>query len=421
MRMIFEEKQKTQPIERLQVWEAFKQVRAAGGSPGVDGIPIETVGSNPRKYLYPVWNRMASGSYFPKPVRQVLIPKNDGKMRSLGIPTVVDRVAQMVVKTKLEKLVDKHFSANSFGYRPGKRAHDAIERCRINCLRHSWVIDLDIKGFFDNIDHELMMQAVKRFTKEKYILMYVERWLKAPVVLKDGTIKESEGKGTPQGGVISPLLANIFVHFAFDMWIGQILPKGRFERYADDIIVHCRDFKETIRTLEAITLRLKEFKLDLNQSKTKIVYCHNSQKPRIPNVEVYRSFDFLGYTFKPRIVKARGIILMGFTPSISRKSQKRINEQCFKLKIHRMVHLTIDRIADILRSKTRGWINYFGKFRRSDMHGVFRTLNYRLVHWVINKYRRFRKKRISLAYNWLKEVSKHFPTLFVHWEYGFLP
>ena len=419
--MIFEEKQKTQPIETSQVWEAFKQVRAGGKSPGVDGITIETVERNPRKYLYPVWLRMASGSYFPKPVRQAMIPKTDGTKRALGIPTVVDRVAQMVVTKKLEKLVDKHFSACSFGYRPEKRAHDAIERCRINCLRHSWAIDLDIKGFFDNIDHELMMQAVKRFTKEKYILLYVERWLKAPIQLNDGTIKVSEGRGTPQGGVISPLLANIFLHFVFDKWIGQILPKGRFERYADDIIIHCRDFKETARTLEAITLRLKEYKLELNQSKTKIVYCHNSQKPRIPNVEVYRSFDFLGFTFKPQIVKVGGIIQMGFTPSISRKSQKRISEECFKLKVHRMVHLTLDKIAEILRSKTRGWINYFGKFRRSDMHGVFRTLNYRLAMWVRNKHRRFRRKRISYAFKWLVEVSKHFPTLFVHWEYGFLP
>ena len=419
--MIFEEKQKTQPIEGLQVWEAFKQVRAGGKSPGVDGITIETVERNPRKYLYPVWTRMASGSYFPKPVRQTMIPKTDGTKRTLGIPTVVDRVAQMVVTKKLEKLVDKHFSACSFGYRPEISAHDAIERCRINCLRHSWAIDLDIKGFFDNIDHELMMQAVKRFTQERYILLYVERWLKAPIQLKDGTIKVSEGKGTPQGGVISPLLANIFLHFVFDMWIGQILPKGRFERYADDIIIHCRDFKETTRTLEAITLRLKEYKLELNQSKTKIVYCHNSQKPRIPNVEVYRSFDFLGFTFKPRIVRVGGIIQMGFTPSISRKSQKRINEECFKLKIHRMTHLTLDKIAEILRSKTRGWINYFGKFRRSDMHGVFRTLNFRLALWVRNKYRRFGRKRISFAYKWLVEVSKHFPTMFVQWEYGFLP
>lgn len=418
--MIFEEKQKTHPIERMQVWEAFKRVRANGGSPGVDGITIETVRSNPRKYLYPVWNRMASGSYFPKPVRQVLIPKNDGTMRPLGIPTVTDRVAQMVVKQKLEELAEKHFMANSFGYRPNKSAHEAIERCRINCMRYSWVIDLDIKDFFDNIDHELMMQLVKEFTQEKYILLYTERWMKALVQLKDGTLKASEGKGTPQGGVISPLLANIFLHFAFDKWFVIKHRKGRFERYADDIIVHCSDYNETIRTLESITRRLKEFKLDLNQSKTRIVYCHNSQKPRVPTM-VHRSFDFLGYTFKPRIVKFRGITRMGFSPGISRKSQKRISEVCFKLKIHRMVHLTLDKIAIILKSKTRGWINYFGKFRRSEMHGVFRMLNFRLIKWVRNKYRRFWRKRKYCAYLWLLEVSKKFPNLFMHWEYGFRP
>jgi group II intron reverse transcriptase/maturase len=418
--MIFEEKQKTHPIDRKQVWEAFKQVRASGGSPGVDGITIETVGSNPRKYLYPVWNRMASGSYFPRPVRQVLIPKYDGKMRALGIPTVVDRVAQMVVKQRLEELVDKFFMPNSFGYRPNKKAHDAIERCRINCLRHSWVIDLDIKGYFDNIDHELMMQLVKRFTQEKYILLYVERWLKAPVKLKDGSLKESEGKGTPQGGVISPLLANIFLHFVFDMWFREQFPQGRFERYADDIIIHCSSFKETMRILKAVTLRLKEYKLDLNQSKTKIVYCHNSQKPRVP-IEVHRSFDFLGFTFKPRIVNIGGVFQIGFSPAISRKSQKRISMDCFKLKIHRMVHLTLDKIAEILKAKTRGWINYFGKFRRSDMHGVFRTLNFRLARWVRNKYSRFRRKHWYFAYKWLVEVSKSFPYMFVHWYYGFRP
>ena len=419
--MIFEERQKTHPIDRKQVWEAFKQVRASGGSAGVDGTTIDVVRSNPRKYLYPVWSRMASGSYFPKPVRQVLIPKSDGTKRSLGIPTVADRVAQMVVKQKLEKLVDKHFSACSFGYRPDLSAHDAIERCRVHCMRHSWVIDLDIKGFFDNIDHELMMQLVKRFTQEKYMLLYIERWLKAPIRLTDGTLKESEGRGTPQGGVISPLLANIFLHFAFDMWIGKQLPKERFERYADDIIIHCSTFKETMRILEAVKLRLREYKLELNQSKTKIVYCHASQKPQIPDQEVYRSFDFLGFTFKPRIIKTRGIIQVGTTPAISRASQKRINEQCFKLKIHRMVHLTLDKIAIILRSRTRGWINYYGKFRRSDMHGVFRTLNFRLARWVRNKYRRFRRKHWFFAYKWLVDVSQKFPSLFVHWEYGFRP
>ena len=419
--MIFEEKQKTYPIDRKQVWEAFKQVRASGGSAGVDGTTIDVVGSNPRKYLYPVWNRLVNGSYYPQAVRQAEIPKEDGSKRLLGIPTVTDRVAQTVIKWKLEKYTNKYFSANSFGYIEGKSQHDAIEQCRINCLKHRWVIDLDIKGFFDNIDHELLMKAVKWFTKEKYILMYVERWLKAPVLLLNKTLKKSDGKGTPQGGVISPLLANIFLHFAFDMWYSKNYPEGKFERYADDIIVHCDTFTEAQERLNAIEQRLKECKLDLNRSKTKIVHCQNSHKRQAPNKEVKRSFDFLGYTFKPRYVMFKGKIRVGFTPAMSRKSQKRINKLCFKLKIHRMTHFNIYQIAGMLRSKITGWINYYGKFRKSEMRGMFRVLNFRLGLWVRNKYRRFRKKPWYCAYKWLVEVSKNFPSLFVHWEHGFLP
>jgi group II intron reverse transcriptase/maturase len=419
--MIFEEKQKTWPIERWEVWEAFKEVRANGESPGVDGVTIDAVASQPRKYLYPVWNRMASGSYFPKPVRQAEIPKEDGSLRLLGIPTVTDRVAQTVIKWKLEKYTNGHFSSNSFGYIEGKSQHDAIEQCRINCLKHRWAIDLDIKGFFDNIDHELLMRGVAWFTKEKYILMYVERWLKAPVLLLNGTLKESDGKGTPQGGVISPLLANIFLHFVFDMWYGRKYPEGRFERFADDIIVHCDTYTEAQDKLNEIEQRLKECKLEVNRSKTKIVHCQNSHKRVSPNKEVKRSFDFLGYTFKPRYVKFKGKLRIGFTPGISRKKQKRINDLCLKLKIHRYTHLSLLHIAGMLASKIRGWINYYGRFRKSEMWHVFRTLNFRLAHWVSNKYRRFRKRPRYCAFKWLVNVSKAFPTLFVHWEHGFLP
>jgi group II intron reverse transcriptase/maturase len=240
--MIFKEKQKSQPIEKRQVWDAFKAVKKNGGSAGVNGVEIIDIESNPRKYLYPVWNRLASGSYSPMPVREVLIPKYDGSERTLGIPTVQDRVAQMVIKEELEAIVDKHFSANSFGYRPNKSAHGAVEQCRINCLSFNWAIDLDIKGFFDNIDHQLMMRAVKHFTVKRHILLYVERWLKCPVQKKDGSI-EQRSKGTPQGGVISPVLANIFLHFVFDKWFEYEFPDCAFERYADDIIIHCKNFK----------------------------------------------------------------------------------------------------------------------------------------------------------------------------------
>jgi len=233
--MIFGKEQKTQPIERLQVMEAFKRVKANGGSSGVDKVSIKQVSQNLRKYLYPLWNRLASGSYYPQAVRQTFIPKGEGKLRALGIPTVIDRVGQQVIATELEQIVDKQFSQNSFGYRPSKSAHDAIGQCRINCLRSSWVIDLDIKGFFDNIDHALLLKALSYYTSKKHILLYVKRWLEAPVQLTDGTLKHSEGKGTPQGGVISPVLENIFLDIVFDKWMEKNHEGIEFERYADEL------------------------------------------------------------------------------------------------------------------------------------------------------------------------------------------
>lgn len=420
--MIFDEQHKSQPISKLQVNEAFRRVKANKGSSGVDGITIEQVAANPRKYLYPLWNRMSSGSYFPKPVRQVLIPKGNGKMRPLGIPTIVDRVAQQVIATELEAVVEKHFHPNSYGYRPNKSAHEAIEQCRISCMQYSWVIDLDIKGFFDNIDHELLMKAVRHYTQEKHILLYVERWLQAPVQLADGTIKHPEGRGTPQGGVISPVLANIFPDIVFDKWITKESPNNPLERYADDIVIHCRNIKEALRLLEKIKARFSDCKLELNQEKSKIVYCRSNQKRQPPFKVRYQKFDFLGYTFKPRVVKERGKLKMGFSPAISQKSRSRIAAELKAMDLHRWVHFPISKIAELLRLKTIGWINYYGKFRMSEMRKVFRLLHVRLVKWIRNKYRRFSKQRWYAAYKFLQRISKDYPSLFVHWKYeGFRP
>jgi group II intron reverse transcriptase/maturase len=420
--MIFDEQHKSQPITTLQVNEAFKRVKANKGSSGVDGITIEQVAANPRKYLYPLWNRMSSGSYFPKPVRQVLIPKGNGKMRPLGIPTIVDRVAQQVIATELEAVVDKHFHPSSYGYRPNKSAHEAIEQCRINCMKYSWVIDMDIKGFFDNIDHELLLKAVRHYTQEKHILLYVERWLKAPYQLADGTIKHSEGKGTPQGGVISPVLANIFLDTVFDKWIAKASPTTEFERYADDIVIHCCNIKEALRLLEAIKQRFRDCKLELNQEKTKIVYCRNNQKRQPPFKVRYQKFDFLGYTFKPRVVKERGRIKLGFSPAISQMSRAEIAKELKQMNFHRWTQFSISKIAELLKSKTRGWINYYGKFRMSEMRKVFKLLHVRLVKWIRNKYRRYRRQPWFAAYKFLRGISKDYPSLFEHWKFeGFRP
>ena len=419
--MIFEEKQRSQPIRRHQVWEAFQKVRRNKGSSGVDEMSISEVSLHARKYLYPVWNRMSRGSYFASPVLEVEIPKGDGRMRKLGIPTVLDRVAQQVIKTELETLVDSRFSENSYGYRPNKSAYEALSKCRENCMRMDWVIDLDIKNFFDEIDHELLMKSLSYFTDRRHIHLYVKRWLKAPMRCKDGELRKRD-RGTPQGGVISPLLANIFLHVVFDKWIEHNYPEVKFERYADDIIVHCRNFKEALRLLEAIKLRFRKCKLRIKDGKSNIVYCKRNQKRHPPFKVHYVSFTFLGFTFRPRMVKGSfGHYHLGFTPSISRKNQKRMTHALLKMRIHRMVHLNLTEIANILSPILRGWINYYGKFRKSSLYYLFRFINRRLGKWVRNKYRRFRNKHWFVAYKWLQATSKKYPNLFEHWKHGFTP
>lgn len=413
---------KTQPIEKEVVWSAFLKVKSKGGSAGVDGETIEKVKSNPKKYLYPIWNRLASGSYHPPAVKQVAIPKIDGSKRLLGIPTVCDRTAQMVIREELEQIVEPHFSKNSFGYRPKKSANQAVQQCKENCMKYNWVIDLDIKGFFDNIDHGLMLKAVQHYTTKKHILLYVERWLKADVLQTDGTLRKNESKGTPQGGVISPVLANIFMDIVFDKWMEKDYPATPFERYADDVVIHCQDFKAAMRLLEQVKARLKRCKLEAHREKTKIVYCKRNQKYHPPFKVQYRTFDFLGFTFKTRRTRAKwGHLQLVYTPTMSKKAYKRVGEVLRKLKLHRMVHLQIQDLANIVAPKLRGWINYYGRFSKVGLKRAMRLLNHRLLKWVLNKYRRFRRKPRKLAWDWLRKVCEHYPNLFIHWQYGFRP
>ncbi len=417
---LFETKQKdgrSIPITQPQVLAAWRKVKAAGGSGGVDGKSLSEVESNLKNELYKLWNRMSSGSYFPKAVKGTVIPKESGGERLLGIPTIIDRVAQQVVKDLLEPEMEQLFHPDSYGYRPNKNAHQAVIQCNQRCIEWAWVIDMDIKGFFDNINHTLMLKALQKHTEAQWVMLYVERWLKAPMQMPDGNFEERLC-GTPQGGVISPLLANLFLHYAFDKWMEKQMPEIRFERYADDIVVHCRSKEECEQVKMAIANRLKVCLLELHEQKTKIVYCKNQNRP-LKNQVV--SFTFLGFDFKPRKVKVReGKYVLGYGPAISLKAQKRIAQYFRKIKLHRAVSNELADIAGQLAPRIRGWINYFGKFRRWVMWRIFRMLNNRLVKLVKNKYKRF-KDNIQLARQQLKEIAKSYPNLFVHWQYGFLP
>ena len=408
---------KSIPISRHEVWTAYKKVRSNRGSAGIDKVSMDDYDANRSKYLYKLWNRMASGSYFPPPVKEVEILKKDGKVRKLGIPTISDRVGQMVIKQLLEPRLEKIFSNNSYGYRPNKSAHQALKEVRENCWKTDWVIDLDIKGFFDNIDHNKLMSAVNKHVPENWMRFYIKRWLKAPKLTKSGELITNQGKGTPQGGVISPLLANLFLHYALDKWLEITDKTVKFVRYADDVIIHCVSKSHAERLLKSMHERMQSVGLELHPQKTKIVYCKDYRRTgKYPTVK----FDFLGYSFQPRMAKSKKSkgLFLGFDCAISISSRKRIADKLGELKVEKLSFKSIVGIAQYLNPMIRGWINYYGKFRRSELHKIFRLLTNRLLRWARKRYKRY-KTSLPKAYKWYKRIRKQFPYLFYHWQVGY--
>jgi RNA-directed DNA polymerase len=404
-------------ISKQVVWEAYEKVKANKGAAGVDEESIEEFEKNLKNNLYKLWNRMSSGSYFPPPVKIVEIPKGDGKTRKLGVPTVSDRIAQMVVKLYLEPEVDPHFHPDSYGYRPGKSAIDAVGVARQRCWRYDYVIDLDIKGFFDNLDHDLVMKAVRKHTESKWILLYIERWLKAPAQNTEGTLIKRE-KGTPQGGVISPLIANLFLHYALDEWMRRNYPQNPFERYADDEVIHCKTEAEANHLMKAVEKRLEQCKLEMHPEKTKIVYCKDGdRKKKYPN----EKFDFLGYTFMARRSKNRyGKHFINFSPAVSNKAKKAMTSTMRSWRMHLRSDKTIVDLSRMFNPILNGWINYYGKYYKSELYQVFKNANRTLARWAERKYKKLRHHS-RRAMHWLGRIAKREPHLFAHWRLGVLP
>ena len=401
-------------ISKHAVLEAWERVRANKGAAGIDDESIKDFERKLKANLYRVWNRMSSGSYLPPAVRTVAIPKPGGGERKLGIPTVADRVAQMVVKRQLEPTLEPLFHVDSYGYRPFKSAREAVGRARQRCWKYDWVLDLDIKGFFDNIPHDLMMRAVRKHAPEKWVVLYIERWLKAPA--QDGQGNQTpRSKGTPQGGVVSPLLANLFLHYALDQWMTRHYPDIPFERYADDAILHCPTREVAERLREAIIGRLAECGLELNLQKTKIVYCKDAD--RKGNHE-HEKFTFLGYEFRPRGAKNyRGQYFVSFLPAISDKAVKKIRQELKGWQLHKRSDKTLKDLSRMFNPIIRGWVQYYGYYYRSRLHPVFQPLNRTLVRWACRKYKKLRGHQRRAAH-WLKRISVREPKLWAHWEIG---
>jgi RNA-directed DNA polymerase len=407
-------------ISKWVVWDAFQRVKANKGAAGVDDQSIAEFEQDRDKHLYRIWNRLSSGSYFPPPVKAVEIPKAGGKgVRVLGVPTVADRVAQTVVRMHLEPRVEPVFHPDSYGYRPKKSALDAVGTCRQRCWRADWVIDMDIRAFFDTVPHDLVLKAVAHHltADQRWVLLYVQRWLTAPLQQPDGTLV-SRDRGTPQGSAISPLLANLFMHYAFDAWMVREHSDIQFERYCDDVVVHCRSESQAHRVRDAIAARLTQVGLELHPDKTRVVYCKDADRRDDHEVT---SFTFLGYEFRPRLAKSKtGHHFVSFLPAVSPAAMKAMGREIRSWHLARRSDKSLDDLARMFNSIVQGWINYYGRFYRSRLLYFLRRLNRHLTRWACRKYRRL-KRRERRAMGWLAEIARRSPRLFAHWRLGARP
>jgi len=402
-------------ISKQQVVEAYRLVKANAGAAGVDRQTLEDFDKNRKDNLYKIWNRMSSGSYFPPPVEAVPIPKAAGGVRWLGIPTVGDRIAQMVVKLQFEPQVEPHFLSDSYGYRPNKSALDAVAVTRQRCWQYDWVLEFDIKGLFDHIPHDLLMKAVLKHTDCPWVILYIRRWLTAPMQSRDGQLCE-RSRGTPQGGVISPILSNLFLHYVFDRWIQRHYPDTPWCRYADDGLVHCRTEQQAHRLMGRLRERFAECGLEMHPQKTKVIYCKDgNRKGRYSTT----SFDFLGYTFKPRVSwnKRQNFPFISFSPAVSQSALKSMRGKTRKLGVRNRTDLELIDIARWFNPILQGWLNYYGKFRPSAMHGICRHFNMTLVAWAMKKYKHLRGRRTKTVKLFDRIAERH-PNMFAHWRIG---
>jgi RNA-directed DNA polymerase len=411
-------------IPKMLIWEAYQKVKANKGSAGVDGQSLTDFAQEERKNLYRIWNRLSSGSYFPPPVKAVEIGKPGGNgVRVLGVPTVADRIAQTAVAMVLEPGVEPLFHPDSYGYRPGRSALDAVGVCRTRCWEQPWVVDLDIQGFFDNVPHEPILAAVAKHTDKPWVLLYVRRWLTAPMQHADGSLVARD-RGTPQGSAISPLLTNLFMHYAFDSWLATTQPGVRFERYSDDVVVHCVSEKQARYVRNVIAARLWRYGLRTHPEKTRIVYCAQDGRTQDGRTERRHGveFTYLGYTFRPRYARlADGHWKTGYLPAVSKTAKKAMAATIRGWHLGRCTTLTFHQIATMINRVVAGWINYYGHFYKSLLITFLADhINPHLVKWAMRKHKHLHRAPAKARQRLARIATQH-RDMFTHWQHGALP
>jgi group II intron reverse transcriptase/maturase len=315
-----------------------------------------------------------------------------------------------VVARRLEARVEPIFHQDSYGYRPGRSALDAVEVCRRRCWKTDWVIDLDIQKFFDSVPRDLVLKAVEANSDLPWVVLYVKRWLHVPMQNPDGTMLERD-RGTPQGSSVSPVLANLFLHYALDAWLAREFPSVGFERYVDDVVVHCVSEAQARMVLVAIGARMEQVGLRLHPDKTRIVYCQDGK--RCASYE-HTEFTFLGFTFRQRGVRDKnGKQFSSVNPAISKQALKRISAVVRSWRLHLRIGLDFAEVARRINPIVRGWMRYYGAFYRSVLYPLLSRVNAYLMRWIRKKYKRLRAK--GKAFRCWRGIVERFPRMFAHW------